>query len=562
MLRRRSRRTSTFLPLLSTLALLACGPEPEPDDASEPLGRSGSRLTVANVTASPPPGSINAGSTLVLSTATSGATIHYTTDGTDPRTSSTRKRYSSPIVAGTFTVRAYASQSGMTDSAVSSLAYTLNTSSYVDIRAHRAVANDGVDDTPAIRAAITAAKLAGKAVFIPAGIFQHAEALEFDGVDLVGTGTGSVLHATHPDEQNILFKGSGVTVSALKLTSDATDRRQGNRHQRLVLSGATDFIVERVTVDGSSAAGIFNYGGTRGVIRDNTVKNTQADGIHNTRAASFITIEYNTVSGTGDDLIAVVSYVAHGPTQASDITIRRNTVSGNTHGRGIAILGSTNILIEDNTITAPNAAGVYIASESQYNTHGVSHITIRRNTLETAGNSAIGHGALMVYSSTSLPVTDIRFIGNRVYNSRKMAVHLRGASIGTVEFEGNLLRTCSNGALIASNFTGQARFIGNTVEETRTQAIVHEAPNGSSLTLDGNTLRNINSSLAAGVDVIRLLSGTMQTLVITNNVHTQPAGYPLRYFIFEEVTASTQVISGNSSPLCSRLNGHTLCPTP
>lgn len=59
-------------------------------------------------------------------TAVSGATIYYTTDSTDPKTSTTRRKYE-----GTFTIKAsttfkvYAEKSGMTDSPVRTFTYTL-----------------------------------------------------------------------------------------------------------------------------------------------------------------------------------------------------------------------------------------------------------------------------------------------------------------------------------------------------------------------------------------------------------------------------------------------------
>jgi hypothetical protein len=70
-------------------------------------------------------GTYNNSQTVTISSATSGATIRYTTDGTTP-TSTTGTVYSAAIaVSSTTTLRAIAYKSGYTDSAVASATYTL-----------------------------------------------------------------------------------------------------------------------------------------------------------------------------------------------------------------------------------------------------------------------------------------------------------------------------------------------------------------------------------------------------------------------------------------------------
>ena len=70
------------------------------------------------------PGRTTSRRSVTLSVATSGATIHYTTDGTTPTASS--PVYGGPIsVTRSTTIRAIAVASGMTDSAVASATYTL-----------------------------------------------------------------------------------------------------------------------------------------------------------------------------------------------------------------------------------------------------------------------------------------------------------------------------------------------------------------------------------------------------------------------------------------------------
>jgi len=72
----------------------------------------------------PPAGTYTQAQMVTIGTATSGATIHYTTDGSTPTASS--PVYGGPIsVTRSTTIRAIAVASGMTDSAVASATYTL-----------------------------------------------------------------------------------------------------------------------------------------------------------------------------------------------------------------------------------------------------------------------------------------------------------------------------------------------------------------------------------------------------------------------------------------------------
>lgn len=84
--------------------------------------------TVENPTFSPGAGTYTSAQQVTLSTATSGATIHYTTNGTTP-SATVGTVYSGPItVASSTTLKAIATKSGANDSSVSSAAYIINIS--------------------------------------------------------------------------------------------------------------------------------------------------------------------------------------------------------------------------------------------------------------------------------------------------------------------------------------------------------------------------------------------------------------------------------------------------
>jgi Chitobiase/beta-hexosaminidase C-terminal domain/Legume lectin domain len=80
---------------------------------------------VSTPTFSPVAGTYTSAQSVIISDATSGATIYYTTNGTTPTTSSTK--YSGPItVSSTEMLQAIAASTGDTNSAVASAAYTIS----------------------------------------------------------------------------------------------------------------------------------------------------------------------------------------------------------------------------------------------------------------------------------------------------------------------------------------------------------------------------------------------------------------------------------------------------
>ncbi len=84
-----------------------------------------SKVQCNPVTFNPAGGTYTTVQSVTLTSATSGAIIRYTTDGSTPNNSSTI--YSDPIsVTGSQTIKAYATKSGMIDSSISQETYTLN----------------------------------------------------------------------------------------------------------------------------------------------------------------------------------------------------------------------------------------------------------------------------------------------------------------------------------------------------------------------------------------------------------------------------------------------------
>ena len=96
---------------------------------------------VAIPTFSPAAGEVTSGTEVTISCATSGATIHYTVDGTDPTSSSAT--YSSPIeITATTIIKAIAVKSGLADSEIATATYTVPTAGSVTLTDNDITAGD------------------------------------------------------------------------------------------------------------------------------------------------------------------------------------------------------------------------------------------------------------------------------------------------------------------------------------------------------------------------------------------------------------------------------------
>jgi polygalacturonase len=303
-------------------------------------------------------------------------------------------------------------------------------STAVSILDHGASADGRQDSTAAISASIAAAKRLGVPVFVPPGQFRH-RSFSLDGVTMLGTGPASALFAPDPQDGSIYLRGTGPQLRYLTATLTTTSR--DTRNFVVYVDHAAHFLIQGVGVQGGNAGGIFNCGGRDGLILANHVKDTLADAIHNTNAAQNIVIAGNTVRRAGDDMIAVVSYerepISH------NILIQANDVADQDHGHGISVVGGMDVTILRNRIERTNCcAGIYLASETAYDTHSVQNIILRDNVL-TDNSGRTGHGAIAFFADKG-SVQDVAVEDNTIVNARHAPLTFWG-SVYNVILTGN-----------------------------------------------------------------------------------------------------------------------------
>ena len=265
-----------------------------------------------------------------------------------------------------------------------------------------AVGNGRTDDQSALQNTFDNAN--GRTVVLAAGrTYAHSGVLHLHVAGLHVTGGGTLL-ATNEQYSDVWIDADNITLDgSLTVTIASTTRRWDSWDQMAVrLEAHSGDVVRDLTVNGSAAAGIYVGGAYNFVLDHVTVENTRADGIHMTRGSHNGSVISPTISNTGDDGVAVVSYSQDG-TPCHDITVTSPRVLSTSWGRGLSVVGGENITETNISVANTSAAGVYIAAEgSPFYTAAPKNVLISGGTITHANETAsVEHGAVLVMSGES-----------------------------------------------------------------------------------------------------------------------------------------------------------------
>ncbi len=290
---------------------------------------------------------------------------------------------------------------------------------------------DGVtDDTAALQKTFDSAP-AGTTVLLGAGkVYAHSAVLHLRSAGAHLTGPGMLL-ATNEAASSVWIEADNVLVDGGVVFRTLSTKRWGAWEQMGIrLDGHTGITLRNVTVDGSAAAGIYVGNHSTAFTLDHvTVQNTRADGIHMTGGASNGHVIAPTVINSGDDGVAVVSYSADGA-PCADITVTSPRVLGTGWGRGLSVVGGTNITESNIDVENSDAAAVYIAAEgSPWFTAAPNNVTVTGGTITGANHDiTVDHGAVLILAAETGPtpatitVTDLTIINTRPTASRDLGV--------------------------------------------------------------------------------------------------------------------------------------------
>ncbi|WP_322023089.1 right-handed parallel beta-helix repeat-containing protein [Burkholderia sp. BCC1977] len=292
-------------------------------------------------------------------------------------------------------------------------------------------AADAADQADMLQHALDALQPGQRLIFAP-GRYVIGRSLVVRQRNAVVSGYGATLIATTPDDQTIEMRGDGTTLVGFRLTGTGTTRLTTPASTKIEVTGRGVQVLDNV-IDGGAGAGIFVFGGADVAIVGNEVLSTLADGIHMTHGSHNVLVQGNVVRGTGDDMIAVVSYQAEG-VLTRNVLITGNSLEGNPWGRGITVVGGANVTVSNNIVrNVQVSSGILVAQEDSNRTAGSSDIRIENNLIadiQTAAGRAdprsITQQAAIEVSTWSGSVSRVTVIGNRVSHARFDGIRLWG----------------------------------------------------------------------------------------------------------------------------------------
>jgi hypothetical protein len=258
-----------------------------------------------------------------------------------------------------------------------------------------------VDSTAALQSKFNALKPGDTLTLDPGATYEYSTALTIRVSGVRINGNGATLKATNPHNAALQIVANNVTLSNLNLTGQVGVARSDGTGQTRLVFGGNGVAVSDVNISGGASAGVYVANGSNFRLDRVAVRDTAADGVQITAGSNNGQINNATVERSGDDAIAVVSYLWGFPPAAPCHDIAINSPVVNTTGqRGVVVVGAQNVSITNPTVAKTPLSGIFIGSQGwPFYTAGTTGVQVTGGKI-SQGNSGGGlaTGALTIVS--------------------------------------------------------------------------------------------------------------------------------------------------------------------
>jgi Right handed beta helix region len=323
--------------------------------------------------------------------------------------------------------------------------------------------SDTADDGTAALQAMFNSVQPGATLTLERKVYSHGGVLTITVPNVHIEGNGATLAATNDLTSSVQIRANGVSISNLNLTAPIGGPRYSGQEQQKLYVHGDGVRLDDITVTGSAAAGVLLDGASNFVLNRVTVRDSRADGIHMTRGSNHGQVNNSLTERTGDDGVAVVSY---GPQfgvndpPCRDITIESPVVNGTTFGHGVTVRGGENITYHNVQVSGTSGAGVFVDTEgAPFFLQSVNGVTIEGGTVTAANhtpNDAMG--ALVAYGENPGAVTgNVTFSDLTVVNTSEPAqsniavVIAHGGAVNNIVFRNIAIQQQSQKPVLFAN---------------------------------------------------------------------------------------------------------------
>jgi hypothetical protein len=319
------------------------------------------------------------------------------------------------------------------------------------------------DDTATLQAMFNNVQ-PGATLTLDRRVYQHGGVVTITVPNVHIEGNGATLAATNDLTSSVQIRANGVSVSNLNLTAPMGGPRYSSNDQHKLYVHGDGVRLDGITITGSAAAGVFLDGASNFVLNRVTVRDSRADGIHMTRGSNNGQVNNPLTERTGDDGVAVVSYgpqfVGVNEPPCRNITIESPVVNGTTFGHGVTVRGGENITYRNVQVSGTSGAGVFIDTEAApFFLQSVNGATVEGGTV-TAANTTPGSavGALVAYGQSPGVVTsNVTFSDLTIVNTSESApgniavVTANGGAVSNIVFRNITIQQHSQKPVLFAN---------------------------------------------------------------------------------------------------------------
>jgi hypothetical protein len=253
-------------------------------------------------------------------------------------------------------------------------------------------------------------------------------------------GNGATLYSTNGDLAAVVIQGNDVTLENINLSAPIGQVREDSTNATRLVFGGDGNIIRDVTITGGQSAGVYITGASNFLMERVTVQDTAADGVQITNGSNNGVLNNVTTLRTGDDAIAIVSYQYPALGTVHDITINNPVVDG-AGQRGLVVTGGERITFNNVNVANTALSGVWIGSQpAPFYTQGVDSVTVNGGTLTNTNSGGLPLGAVAVVAQnptttvSNVTVENLNIVNTPPSSYTNVGLYTQGGTLDDIVF--------------------------------------------------------------------------------------------------------------------------------